>query len=117
MKPEYILLICAGGVFLLLVFIYLIYAVEKAKAYKRSKEKIFKSYLPENLQKMEYDVAFYDKNVFNYGYSREAERQVTIDDILSDDVENMTQVTEEAVFTQVEDKGVEHIKGNFNSAD
>lgn len=115
MKPEYILLICAGGVFALLVFIYVIYAVEKAKAYRRNKDKILKSYLPENLQKMEYDVAFYDKNVFNYGYGSELERQVTIDDILTEDADNTTQVAEEAVFTQVEDKGVEHIKGNFNS--
>ncbi len=116
MKPEYILLICAGGVFALLVFIYLIYAIEKAKANRRNKENIIKSYSPENLQKMEYDVAFYDKNVFTYGYSREAERQVTIDDILTDEADNMTQVAEEAVFAQVEDKGVEQINGKFNPA-
>lgn len=117
MKPEYILLICAGGVFALLVFIYLIYAVEKSKSNRRNKEKLFKSYLPENLRKMEYDVAFYDKNVFHYGYGRETERQVTIDDLLSEEDDNFTQVAEEAVFTQVEDKGVEQISGNFNRAD
>ncbi len=116
MKSEYILLICAGGVFVLLVFIYLIYAIEKAQANKRNKENIAKSYLPENLQKMEYDVAFYDKNVFHYGYNSDAARQVTIDDLLSDESDNLTQMTEEAVFAQVEDKGVEHIKGNFNRA-
>lgn len=116
MKPEYVLLICAGGVFALLVFIYLIYAVERAKANRRNKEKIYKSYSPENLQRMEYDVAFYDKNVFNYGYVRESERQVTIDDLLSEDDDNFTQEAEDAVFAQVEDKGVEKIKGNFNPA-
>ena len=116
MKPEYILLICAGGVFFLLLFVYLIYAIEISKANRRNKEKIYKSYAPENLQKMEYDVAFYDKNVFHYGYSREAERQVTIDDILSDEADERTQVAEEAVFAQVEDKGVERIKGKYNSA-
>lgn len=113
MKPEYILLICAGGVFVLLLFIYLIYAIEKAKAEHRNKANIARSYLPENLSKMEYDVAFYDKNVFHYGYNSEAERQVTIDDILVDDTDNIAHMTEEAVFTQVEDKGVEQIKGNF----
>lgn len=116
MKHEYILLICAGGVFLLLVFIYFIYAIEKRKAEKRNKNNIYKSYSPENLQKMEYDVAFYDKNVFNYGYSREAERQVTIDDLLGDETDNVTQMTEEAVFAQVEDRSVEQIKGNYNPA-
>ena len=115
MAPEYILLICAGGVFALLLFIYLIYAIEKAKAEHRNKLNISKSYLPENLSKMEYDVAFYDKNVFQYGYQRESARQVTIDDILVDETDNMTQMTEEAVFTQVEDKGVEQITGNFRS--
>ena len=114
MKPEYILLICAGGVFFLLVFIYVIYAIERVKAHRRNKEKIYKSYAPENLCKMEYDVAFYDKHVFHYGYNREAERQVTIDDLLSEDSDNMTQVTEEAVFTQVEDKSVEQINGSYN---
>lgn len=113
MKPEYILLISAGGVLVLLLFIYLIYAIEQIKTEHRNKTNIAKSYLPENLSKMEYDVAFYDKNVFHYGYQRDAERQVTIDDILVDENDDMPQITEEAVFTQVEDKGVEQIRGNF----
>ena len=113
MEPEYILLICAGGVFVLLLFIYLIYAIEKLKAEHRNKANIAKAYSPENLSKMEYDVAFYDKNVFHYGYKKEVETQVTIDDIMGDETDNATQMTEEAVFTQVEDKGVEQTKGNF----
>lgn len=116
MEPEYILLITGGGVFVLLLFIYLIYAIEKAKAEHRNRTNMLKSYLPENLQKMEYDVAFYDKNVFQYGgNSREAARQVTIDDLLSDEADNITQMTEEAVFTQVEDKGMEQITGRYGN--
>ena len=115
MEPEYILLISAGGVFALLLFIYLIFAIEKAKAAHRSKMNISKAYLPENLQKMEYDVAFYDKNVFSYGYRQEAARQVTIDDILVEEADDTAQMTEEAVFTQVEDKGMEQITGNFKN--
>lgn len=116
MELEYILMICAGGVFLLLVFIYMIYAIEMAKANRRNKEKIYKSYTPENLQKMEYDVAFYDKNVFKYTYAGEADRQVTIDDLLTDEPDNLSQMTEESVFTQVEDKGMEQITGKFDPA-
>lgn len=116
MKPEYILLICAGSVFVLLVLIYMIYAIEKSKSERRNKENIIKSYMPENLQKMEYDVAFYDKNVFRYGYGKDTERQVTIDDILSEETDNMAQLTEDAVFAHVEDKGVQQIKGNYNRA-
>lgn len=113
MAPEYILLIISGGIFVLLLFIYLIYAIEKAKAERRNRNNIAKSYLPENLSKLEYDVAFYEKNVFHYGYNREAERQVTIEDLMGDENDGVTQMSEEAVFTQVEDKGVEQITGNF----
>lgn len=114
MKPEYILLICAGGVFLILLFTYILYAAQKSKAEKRNKEKIYNSYLPENLCKMEYDVAFYDKNMFHFNYKRAAERQVTIDDILSDSSGDVGSMAESAVFAQVEEGGVEQINGKFN---
>lgn len=114
MKPEYIMMICAGGVFALLLLIYFVYAIEKGKAKKRNREKLYKSYLPENLSKLEYDVAFYDKNVFYLNYNSAAERQVTIDDILGDGSEDLSRVTEDAVFAQVEEKGVELITGKFN---
>ncbi|MCM1439459.1 MAG: hypothetical protein NC131_09725 [Roseburia sp.] len=113
MKSEYILLIVAGGVFALMLFIYLLYAIEKAKFERRNKEKLYKSYKPENLSKMEYDVAFYDRNVFSL-VSREGERQVTIDDLLGDEAADMSQMTEASVFAQVEEGGVEEIRGNYN---
>ncbi len=113
MKPEYILLICAGGVFALMLFVYMLYAIEKSKYEKRNRDKLYTSYSPENLCKMEYDVAFYDKNVFNFN-SREAERQVTIDDLLGDEADDLTQLTEESVFAQIEESGVEEIRGGYN---
>ena len=51
MKAEYILLICAGGVFLALFLIYLIYALETSKAEKRNRVKLEKSYSDGNLKK------------------------------------------------------------------
>ena len=113
MKPEYILLICAGGVFALILFIYLLYAIEKAKFEKRNKEKLYKAYSPEKLSKMEYDVAFYNKNVFNLSNS-DSERQVTIDDLLGEDSSDMTKLTEDSVFAQVEEGGVEEITGRYS---
>lgn len=115
MKPEYILLICAGGVFALMLFVYMLYALEKAKFEKRNKEKLYKSYLPENLSKMEYDVAFYDKNVFTFN-NGETERQVTIDDLLSEDSADLSKMTEDSVFAQVEEGGVEEITGRFSQS-
>ncbi len=116
MKPEYILLISAGGVFLLLVLIYMLYAIETSKSAKRNKQNIYKSYLPENLCKMEYDVSFYDKNVFIFN-NRENARQVTIDDLLNEESDDMTKMSEDSVFAQVEEGGIEEIKGNFNPAE
>lgn len=113
MKPEYILLICAGGVFVLLLFIYLLYAIEKAKLEKRNKEAIYKSYTPEQLRKMEYDVSFYDKNVFHLNNNL-TDRQVTIDDILTEESDDTAKLSEDAVFAQVEEGGVEEIKGKFS---
>ncbi len=112
MKPEYILLICAGGVFLSLLLIYSLVALERAKSDKKNKEKLHKSYSEENLCKMEYDVAFYDKN-FKFNSNRETERQVTIDDLLVENSGNEIKTSDAAVFTQIEDEGVEEIVGTY----
>ena len=114
MKAEYILLICAGGVFLALFLIYLIYALETSKAEKRNRVKLEKSYSDGNLKKMEYDVAFYDKNAIKINYTRPVERQVTIDDVLDATTEDKAKQTENALFAHVEDEGVQEIKGKFS---
>ena len=114
MKPEYILLISGGGVFLLLMFIYLIVAFERYKKAKRDRESLQKSYADENLQKMEYDVAYYDKKSFKLYYNNESARQVTIDDLIEGSAEE-TDFAEKAIFTHVEDEGVEEIKGTYKN--
>lgn len=114
MEWQYILLICAGGIFLLITIVYLLAALEKRKADKREMNTILESYSEDKLQKMEYDTAFYDKNVFKAAFVRDAERQVTIDDVLADTDGDMNQLAERAVFTQVEDEGKEEIKGKYN---
>ena len=113
MKPEYILLICAGGVFLMLLLIYSLVALERYKSEKKNKEKLHKSYSDENLRKMEYDVAYYDKNSFRFNNNRETERQVTIDDLLVESGDDSIKTSDAAVFTQIEDVGVEEIVGTF----
>lgn len=114
MEPEYILLICAGGVFLSILLVYSLVALERAKSEKKNRINLHKSYAEENLRKMEYDVAFYDKNSFKFNYNRETERQVTIDDVLSENSPDAIKTSDAAVFTQIEDEGVEEIIGTFN---
>lgn len=113
MKPEYILLISAGGVFLLLLFIYLLVAFERYKKNKAERQKLQESYSDENLSKMEYDVAYYDKKSFKLNYNTETERQVTIDDLIAEESSELDDSAEKAIFAQVEDEGVEEIKGTY----
>ena len=63
---------------------------------------------------MEYDVAFYDKPAFRHGFSSEVEGQVTIDDVLSENSADAVKLTQDAIFSQIEYRGVEEIKGTFN---
>lgn len=113
MKPEYILLICAGGVFLSLLLVYLLVALERSKSEKKNKQNLHKTYMEENLRKMEYDVAYYDKKSFKFNYNRDTERQVTIDDLLVENSDDAIKTSDAAVFTQIEDEGVEEIVGTF----
>lgn len=117
MKPEYILLICAGGVFLSILLVYLLVALERAKSDKKNREKLHKSYSEENLRKMEYDVAYYDKKSFKFNYNRDVERQVTIDDLLVESADDALKTSDSAVFTQIEDDGVEEIVGKYKPTD
>lgn len=112
METEYILLICAGGVFLILLLAYIIAAAQRTKADKRNRTLLSYYFNDENLRKMEYDVAFYEKNVFWINFTRENERQVTIDDLLIE-TGDLSRLNEEAVFTQLEDEGVEEVKGTY----
>ncbi len=116
MKAEHVLLICAGSIFLLLLVVYLIIALEQGKINRRNHEILLKSYSKENLRKMEYDVAFYEKNVFLPKFNNEDERQVTVDDVLMEN-EDMSRLAEEAVFATVESERSEEVRGNFNPAE
>lgn len=112
MEPEYIILISAGGVFVLLLLTYLIVALRSAKIQRRNQEILCESYSNEKLQKMEYDVAFYESNVF-FDYNRDEERQVTIDDVLTQN-EDRSRLAEQAVFASVEDENEEIVVGRYN---
>lgn len=107
-------MICAGGIFFVLTFIYMLVALESKKAKKRNMKAILNSYSGEQLKKMEYDVAFYEQDVFKSALIGDVARQVTIDDLLSQSDGDAASLAEGAVFTHVEDEGKVAIRGNYN---
>ena len=114
MKTEYILLIVAGGVFALLLLIYAIIALKDEKRKVEETRALTESYSPEKLTKMEYDVAFYDAADFRLDNNLETQRQVTIDDVLSEDAEANAARQEAAVYKRVGEGDVEVIAGKYN---
>lgn len=110
MDVKTIVLICFGGVFAFILFMYILIAAETAKMEKKQKNNIVKSYSDGKLAKMEYDLAMYDdetKKLLN----RTAENsQVTIDEIMGNDAPSSADAP---LFAKIEDEGVEEIKGNF----
>lgn len=116
MKPEHILLICAGGVFVLLLLIYFAIGIKSEKTKRDGDKQLLQSYSEENLHKMEYDVAFYEGEAFKIFALRDNAQQVTIDDILASSTQDISEMTERAIFSQLEDEGVEEIVGTYNPA-
>ncbi|MDE7086628.1 MAG: hypothetical protein K2O67_00360 [Clostridia bacterium] len=114
MEPEIILLVSAGGLFLLFLLVYMIVAINVRKRRKHEQQLLMKTYNEENLHKMEYDVAFYEGEAFRIFQAGNTARQMTIDEILNDDDKTLEQMTQRAIFSQMEDNDGEIIKGTYN---
>lgn len=115
MEPVYILMICAGGVFALLLLIYALYFREQKMKEERNRERIEEAYSDEHITKMEYDLAFYDEETRKILNGAPLE-QVTIDELLNSNkqtVEAETKKTDEAIFNKIENEGVEEITGKY----
>lgn len=117
MKPEFILMIIAGSIFVVMLLICCIVEFRRSNMHVREREQVKKSYEGENLKKMEYDVAFYDKKEFKLNFNSVGDEQVTIDELLSEDKERAEKSAQRAVFTQLEEDGVDVIKGAYRPAD
>lgn len=114
MESEHILLICAGGVFLITFLVYLFYAAKRMKERKAGNLHLREVYGSKNLQKMEYDHAFYDEDARGLVYSGEG--QVTIDELIGSEATNRDRggrQAEDLIFAKIENEGVEEITGNF----
>lgn len=117
MKPEIILLICAGGVLFFLLLVYAVVSIRLSKARQRENKALLQSYSNGSLQKMEYDVAFYERDAFKIFRTGDTARQMTIEEILSDDEKSLEQLTQKAIFSQLEDEDGKILIGRFNSTD
>lgn len=115
MESVYIVMICAGGLFVLLLLAYVAHYAKQRKIQARKKTRLDEAYSDEKITKMEYDLAFYDEETLKLlGGAQEG--QVTIDEILSGEkpiVESTTKKTDEALFNKIENEGVEEITGKF----
>ncbi|MGN0818432.1 MAG: hypothetical protein ACI4L9_05615 [Candidatus Coproplasma sp.] len=115
MEPVYIVMICAGGVFLILLLAYFLVYTKQKKIKLRESQKLLEAYSNGKITKMDYDLAFYDEETRKL-LGGATEGQVTIEDILSSDsasVEEVTKKTDEAIFNKIENEGVEEITGNY----
>ncbi len=110
MEPKYIVAITAGGIFLILFLVFIILAAHRQKVEKRLQERLDKEYSNENLAKMEYDFANYDDETVKMlsADSEKSETQVTIYDVLSEEL-----AQPEEVFGKIESEGMEEITGNY----
>ncbi len=103
MEPLYILFVSAGGVFLFFLFAFLLMNIENWKHNMRTKRDISKAYNDENLAKMEYDLAFYDGDLYSRRSHAELAKQVTIDDVLSGEADSTEEVDELSRFNPIEE--------------
>ncbi|MGN0814069.1 MAG: hypothetical protein ACI4MH_02410 [Candidatus Coproplasma sp.] len=115
MEPIYIIMICSGGVFLILLTAYILYYAKQRKIKLNERQRLLEAYSDDKITKMEYDLAFYDEETRRL-LGGATEGQVTIEDILSSEkssIEEATKKTDEAIFNKIENEGVEEITGNF----
>lgn len=115
MDTNEILLICAGSLFVLLLIIYIIVAIRKREKNIEEEVMLEAAYADKNLAKMEYDIAFYDVDMFDNQPQEPVRQQMTFDDIQTEQQDDESeQAAEEAIFTRVDDEGVEEITGTYN---
>lgn len=121
MQPIYIVMICAAGLFALLLLAYFMKADANKKFEQRKNEDLRKAYADKNLSKMEYDVACYDEETKRLLHP-DADSQVTMEEVIepkegeekkSDAPEEKKPSAEEILFGKVDGEGMEEITGNF----
>ncbi len=114
MEPLYILFVSAGGVFLFILFAFLLANIETWKHNMKTKRDISKAYSDENLAKMEYDFAFYDGDLYDRKSRNDLAKQVTIDDVLSGEAEDSAELDDLSRFNPIEEVKDNTVVGHYD---
>ncbi len=85
MEPLYILFVCAGGVFVVLLLALMLASIEGWRRNSDIRKELSKTYGDKNIAKMEYDIAFYDGDLYARGSRSDSAKQVTFDDVFGGD--------------------------------
>ena len=119
METDYIILLCAMSVFIVLLIAYLIVSIKEQTQNQRLKGELQKAYSDENITKMEYDIAtYYDDSADKRNVKEAAGKPLTDASApkpADGKAEKHSGAPTEAIFAQVEDDGVEEITGTYNS--
>lgn len=105
-------MISCGAVFAFLFLLYLLVALEREHSRRILQNTLHKAYADKNLRKMEYDIAFYDEATYRPMSETDAERQVTIDELLKEN-EKVKQKKDNTLFAPVENEEIDEIKGTY----
>lgn len=110
-------MIVAAGVFAVMLLICCVIEYKRARTRHMENMQLYKAYSDENLKKMEFDVAFYDKDSLKLDFNSVGDEQVTIDELLNQSKINEKDIAQKAIFTHYEDEGVKSVKGRYRSTD
>ena len=111
------MIIVSAGVFAVMLLTCCVIEYKRARARHMDNVRLYKAYSDENLKKMEYDVAFYDKESLKLDFNFVGDEQVTIDELLNQGKINEKDSAQKAIFTHYEDEGVKPVKGRYRSTD
>ena len=114
MEPLYIIFVSAGGVFLFFLFAFVLMRIETWKHDLRTKREIYKTYSDKNLAKMEYDLAFYNGDLYSRNAHADLAKQVTIDDVLSGEAESKEEEDELSRFNPIGEVKENVAVGHYN---
>lgn len=112
MDLIYIIMIAVGGLFLILLLIFVCMYINDKRKQNAKMTELHNMYEDKNSPKMDYDFALYDEEaerMLSKGALKEG--QLTIDDVMN---VNSGVMPDETVFASVEKEGVEEITGSYN---
>lgn len=79
----YILFVSAGGVFVVWLLAWAFASLDKLRRNSETRREISRMYGDVNLAKMEYDLAFYDGDLYSRRARSDSAKQVTIEDVFN----------------------------------